>query len=174
MCAAGLTLILADTSDYHRRLLRAHVADYDPATRLMLELGEFVTASAYLTAQRARALFRGAIRQAFADYRLDAMAAPTAPTTTMPLEQLSVSLGADAGETALSAFLHHNIPSNLSGQPALSIPCGFSSEDLPTGLQLIGRPLGEQRLFRIATGYEQAHPWHERKPAIAQTEGVRT
>jgi Asp-tRNA(Asn)/Glu-tRNA(Gln) amidotransferase A subunit family amidase len=89
-------------------------------------------------------------------------------------EQLSVSLDADAGETTFSAFLHHNILSNLSSQPALSIACGFSSEDLPIGSQLIGRPLGEQRLFGIATRCEQAYPWHEGKPAIAQTEEVRT
>ena len=61
----------------------------------------------------------------------------------------------------------HNIPSNLTGQPALSVPCGFSADDLPIGLQLIGRPLGEARLFRIAHAYERAMPFFERKPPVA-------
>ena len=64
-------------------------------------------------------------------------------------------------------FLHHNIPSNLTGQPALSVPCGFSSEQLPIGLQLIGRPLEEARLFSIAHAYERANPFFERRPPVA-------
>jgi aspartyl-tRNA(Asn)/glutamyl-tRNA(Gln) amidotransferase subunit A len=163
---AGFILVLVDTANHHRRLIRKHSANYDPATRLMIELGELISATDYLTAQRARhAMCRG-MRQAFEQHGLHALAAPTIPTTTMPLEALSVALGADVTETALSSFLHHNIPANLTGQPALSVPCGFSSEDLPIGLQLIGRPLEEAVVYRIARAYERACPWHERAPEI--------
>jgi aspartyl-tRNA(Asn)/glutamyl-tRNA(Gln) amidotransferase subunit A len=82
----------------------------------------------------------------------------------MPLDRLSVT--PEGEESVFSMFLHHNIPSNLTGQPALSVPCGFSSEELPIGLQLIGRPLEEARLFRIAHAYERANTWFERRPPV--------
>jgi aspartyl-tRNA(Asn)/glutamyl-tRNA(Gln) amidotransferase subunit A len=166
MSDVGLILVLTDTSDYHRMLLRAHAPDYTPGVRLMLELGNLVPATAYLAAQRARAAMREAVRRTFDEHRLDALAAPTIPTTTMPLERLSVAPG-DGEESVFSMFLHHNIPSNLTGQPALSVPCGFSTEELPIGLQLIGRPLEEARLFRIAHAYERANPLFERRPPVA-------
>ena len=167
MADVGLVLVLADTTDYHRTLLRERAADYGSGVRLMLELGHFISAPTYLAAQRARAELRAAVRDAFDEHRLDVLAGPTIPTTTMPLEDLSVSPDSDAEGSVFLAFLHHNIPSNLTGQPAMSIPCGFSSSDLPIGLQLIGRPLGEARLFRIARAYERAMPFHERRPPIA-------
>ena len=166
MSDVGLILVLTDTSDYHRMLLRAHASDYTPGVRLMLELGNLVPATTYLVAQRARASMREAVRKTFHDHHLDALAAPTIPTTTMPLDQLSVAPG-DGEESVFAMFLHHNIPSNLTGQPALSVPCGFSSEELPIGLQLIGRPLEEARLFRIARAYERANPLFERRPPVA-------
>lgn len=171
MAAAGFVLVLADTSDYHRRLLRSG-AEYDPATKLMVQLGELVSATSYLTAQRARAAMCAAVKAAYGRHRLDALLAPTIPTTTMPVEQLSVALGADVDETALSAFLHHNIPSNLTGQPALSVPCGFSRDQLPIGLQLIGRPLDEATLFRIARAYERETRWYEQRPPVTVQERV--
>jgi aspartyl-tRNA(Asn)/glutamyl-tRNA(Gln) amidotransferase subunit A len=166
MSDVGLVLILSDTSDYHRRLLRTSARDYTPGVRLMLELGNLVPATTYLVAQRAREAMRVAMRAAFDAHRLDALAGPTLPTTTMPIDQLFVA-PTDGEESVLAAFLHHNIPSNLTGQPALSVPCGFSSEELPIGLQLIGRPLDEARLFRIAHAYERAMPFFERKPPVA-------
>jgi aspartyl-tRNA(Asn)/glutamyl-tRNA(Gln) amidotransferase subunit A len=166
MSDVGLILVLTDTSDYHRLLLRTQAKDYTPGVRLMLELGNLIPATSYLAAQRARGAMRVAVRDAFDEHRLDVLAAPTIPRPTMPLDQLSVKAGAD-DESVFAAFLHHNIPSNLTGQPALSVPCGFSAEDLPIGLQLIGRPLGEARLFRMAHAYERAMPFFERKPPVA-------
>jgi aspartyl-tRNA(Asn)/glutamyl-tRNA(Gln) amidotransferase subunit A len=55
-------------------------------------------------------------------------------------------------------------PGNLSGLPAISLPCGFSPERLPIGLQLIGRPFDEATLLRIALAYEQSTPWHKMFP----------
>ena len=55
---------------------------------------------------------------------------------------------------------------NTVGIPALSFPGGFSSDDLPIGLALFGRPLDEAMLFRIARAYEAAHPWHTRHPTF--------
>ncbi len=52
----------------------------------------------------------------------------------------------------------------FTGQPALSLPCGFTSDGLPIGLQLIGRRFEDASLLRAAHAYEQATPWHARRP----------
>jgi aspartyl-tRNA(Asn)/glutamyl-tRNA(Gln) amidotransferase subunit A len=55
------------------------------------------------------------------------------------------------------------IPVNLGGLPGLSVPCGFSAEGLPIGLQLVGRPLGEEALLRAAYAFEQSSDYHRRR-----------
>lgn len=161
--AVGMAILLPDTSEWHRRLLRSHADKYVPATRLMLELGEIVLAAPYVHAQRARAALRDRVRRSFAMHRLDCLIGPTLPKTTMPVEKLSVDLTGE-GETALSTFLHHCFMGNVFGIPALSFPCGFSSEGLPIGFQVYGRPLQEAVLFRVAHAYEQITDWHSKRP----------
>ncbi len=56
------------------------------------------------------------------------------------------------------------IPASMAGLPALSIPCGFSSENLPIGLQIIGPQFSEGQLFRVAAAYEQVTDWHLKIP----------
>lgn len=160
----GMTVLLADTSEWHQRLLRSHGDKYVPATRLMLELGELILAAPYVHAQRARTALRDRIRASFAMHRLDGLVGPTLPHTTMPVEKLSVDLTSGEGETALSTFLHHCFMGNVLGIPALSFPCGFSSTGLPIGLQLYGRPFEEAKLFAIAHAYQQVTEWHTRRP----------
>jgi aspartyl-tRNA(Asn)/glutamyl-tRNA(Gln) amidotransferase subunit A len=161
--AAGMVVLLADTSEWHRRLLRNQGAKYVPATRVMLELGEMVLGAQYVHAQRARRALRQRLRDSFAMYRLDCLAGPTLPVTTMPVEKLAVDLAGD-GETALSSFLHHTFLGNVVGIPALSFPCGFTSSHLPVGFQVYGRPFEESTLLRVAYAYEQVTDWHTRRP----------
>jgi aspartyl-tRNA(Asn)/glutamyl-tRNA(Gln) amidotransferase subunit A len=59
------------------------------------------------------------------------------------------------------------IPVNLAGLPGMSLPCGFSKEGLPVGLQLIGRPFDEETLFQVGHAYESATDWHTKCPAMA-------
>jgi aspartyl-tRNA(Asn)/glutamyl-tRNA(Gln) amidotransferase subunit A len=160
---AGFAVLLADTSEWHRKLLRSHGDKYVPATRVMLELGEMVLGAQYVHAQRARAALRDRIRSSFAMHRLDSIVGPTLPTTTMPVDKLSVDLTGE-GDTALSSFLHHCFFGNVVGIPALSFPCGFSSDRLPIGFQVYGRPFHEATLFRIAHAYEQVTDWHTMRP----------
>lgn len=160
---AGMAVLTADTSEWHRRLLRTHPDKYVPAVRVMLELGELVLAAQYVHGQRARAAIRDSVRSAFQKHRLDCLIAPTLPTTTMPLEDHSVSLTGET-ESSLSPFLHHCFLGNVIGIPALSFPCGFSPSGLPIGCQLYGRPLREATLFRIAHSYQQVTDWHTRRP----------
>jgi aspartyl-tRNA(Asn)/glutamyl-tRNA(Gln) amidotransferase subunit A len=166
---AGLSVLLADTSEWHQPLLRQKGDQYVKETRLMLELGEITLATSYARAQKVRSLIREGVQRAFDENDLDAIAAPSAPVTTMPVEQLSVDL-TGAGETALSALIHHGFLANVIGIPALSVPVGFSSRGLPIGMQLMGRPFGESQLFSIGDAYQTATDWHLRHPEWVESE----
>ena len=161
-----LTILLSEASAYHRQTLRHHGSEYDPATRKILELGEFVPATHYITAQRARAAFRAAVTEQFQASRLDAMLWPTLPLPTVPLGELGLERRDKAGETPMQSYIHHTFSANLTGQPAISVPCGVTSAGLPIGFQLIGRPFAESTLFRLAYAYEQAYSWPKFEPSL--------
>ncbi|HVC78960.1 MAG TPA: amidase [Chloroflexota bacterium] len=161
MTPVGMTILLSDASAYHRRSLRERGADLDPATRLMFELGELVPATHYVTALRARAVLRNQMRALFATHRLDALLSPTVPTTAVLMHEVSPVDQSD--EDPMTGALRHMIAANLTGQPALTVPCGFSA-GLPVGFQLLGRPFGEVTLFRLAAAYESCHSWHTMAP----------
>jgi aspartyl-tRNA(Asn)/glutamyl-tRNA(Gln) amidotransferase subunit A len=60
----------------------------------------------------------------------------------------------------------YTISANLAGIPGISIPCGFSSEGLPIGMQMMGRHFAEGRLLQVAWAYQQATQWHKREPQV--------
>jgi aspartyl-tRNA(Asn)/glutamyl-tRNA(Gln) amidotransferase subunit A len=162
---AGMAVLVGDTSEWHSRLLRERGPLYVRETRVMLELGEIIFATAYAKAQKVRRLLQDSVRAAFTQNDISALAAPTLPVTTMPVEQLSVDL-TGSGVSAVSAFIHHCFIANLVGIPSLSIPVGFDSTDLPVGMQLFGKPFGEADLFGIAHAYQSATDWHDRHPEL--------
>lgn len=57
---------------------------------------------------------------------------------------------------------------NVTGQPAASVPCGFTSEGLPIGLQIVGKPFDEATVLRVCDAYQQLTDWHSRTPAVQQ------
>ena len=161
------TVMMAEASTYHRQQLREHGDKYDPATRATLQLGELLPATHYITGLRARALFRQAIAKLFKTERLDAMISPTMPMPTALLTELhSPRTDMDIDETPMISYIHHTFSANLSGQPAISAPCGFTSSGLPIGYQLLGRPFDEATILRIAYAYEQAHDWHTHQAEV--------
>ena len=158
--------ILADTTAYHRHWLRERADRYEQPTRVMIELGEIIPATHYVRAQRARRVLRDRVRTAFETARLDALIAPTLPMPTVPVEKLNLVLTDRSGESPGSSYFRQCVAANIVGIPALSVPAGFSSEGLPIGMALFGRPLQEATLFRIARAYERAHEWHRRVPPM--------
>jgi aspartyl-tRNA(Asn)/glutamyl-tRNA(Gln) amidotransferase subunit A len=110
----------------------------------------------YGRAQRIRTLIRRDFERAFAE--VDAIVCPTAPTPAFKLGEKT--------EDPLAMYLNDvfTIPAPLAGVPAISVPCGFSTDGLPIGLQLIGKPFDEMTLFRVAAAYESATDWHHRRP----------
>lgn len=128
-------------------------------------VGSYVLSSGYfdayyVKAQKVRSLIAQDFKDAFAQ-KCDLIVAPTAPTAPFKIgEKVS---------DPLQMYLNDifTIPVNLAGLPGMSLPCGFSKEGLPVGLQLIGRPFDEETLFQVGHAYESATEWHTKRPALA-------
>jgi aspartyl-tRNA(Asn)/glutamyl-tRNA(Gln) amidotransferase subunit A len=113
----------------------------------------------YLKAQQVRTLIRRDYEAAFAD--VDVIAMPTCPTPAFRR--------GERADDPLQMYLADvfTVSANLTGLPAISVPCGFSPDRLPIGLQLTGRPFDEAGLLGVAHAYERATPWHREAPALA-------
>jgi aspartyl-tRNA(Asn)/glutamyl-tRNA(Gln) amidotransferase subunit A len=112
----------------------------------------------YLKAQKVRTLIKQEFDQAFEKY--DALVTPTSPIVPFKLgEKLE-----DPMQMYLSDVC--TLPINIAGIPAISIPAGFA-DNLPIGMQIMGKPFSEEILLRIAFAYEQATDWHKRKPPLS-------
>ena len=111
----------------------------------------------YLKALKVRTLLRREFDDAF--QRFDVLAAPTSPTVAFPLGERT----ADPVQMYLSDVC--TVPTNITGIPAISVPCGFV-QGLPVGLQLMGPALSETTLLRVAYAYEQATDWHRARPSL--------
>jgi aspartyl-tRNA(Asn)/glutamyl-tRNA(Gln) amidotransferase subunit A len=161
-----MTILAPEATVLHRKRLRERPEDYDPATRRALEMGEFVPGTHYLLAQRARALLCGRMKQLFAALGLDALLSPTMPLTTVPLPDFFADRPDYPGESPALSNVHHSFSANLTGQPALTVPCGLAGNGLPIGFQLLGRPFDEATLFRMAHAYEREHSWAAMHPQV--------
>ena len=157
------TILMAEAAAYHRELLAKDGDKLDPAVRLRLEAGLFVTAADYLKAQQARAKFSREMAALFRE--VDLLAGPAEPITAPPILATEVDINGQAvGTTA--ALTQYTRPYNISGSPAISLPCGFSAGGMPIGLQLAGKPFAEATVLQAAYAYEQATDWHTRRPPI--------
>lgn len=160
----GDVISFPEVSVYHRRWLRERPDDYSASTRANLELGELILATDYVQAQRVRAL----IVAEFLDVlqAVDALAVPTTPAVAIHVGERTVTVEGGAPENALDAFCRLTYAANVTGLPALTIPCGSSAEGLPIGLQLIGRPYEEGRVLRVGWAYQEVTDWHTRLPPL--------
>jgi aspartyl-tRNA(Asn)/glutamyl-tRNA(Gln) amidotransferase subunit A len=141
----------------------ARAADYGEEVRHRIEAGAKVPAHRYLAGFDVRKRLLADFGAAFQE--VDAIVAPTVPIPASLIGAETVTI--DGEETSLrAAIVGHCRPANFTGLPAISIPCGFTREGLPVGLQLIGRAFDEATLLRIALSYESARDWRARQPGL--------
>ena len=156
-------IVLTEAATYHEKWLRTRADDYAPDVRFSLEWGKLFMGIDYVQAQRVRELIRQDFAAALS--KVDLIAAPTVPMAASKVGEDPVTIGT-AKELVISATIRLNRPSNHTGLPAISVPCGFTASGLPIGLQLIGRAFDEASVLRAAHVYERHTPWHTRRPAI--------
>lgn len=140
----------------------AHAADYSDEVRQRIESGRKVPAVRYLAGFGVQKQLRAEFDAAF--QTVDAIVAPTVP---VPAPLLGADIVRIDGEDLdiRRIVVGHSRPANFTGLPAISVPCGFTRDGLPVGLQLIGHAFDEAGLLRIAYSYEQANDWRTRHPA---------
>jgi len=160
---ALLGILTPEATAFHLRWLQERPEDYTPAVRERLELGAITPALSYLQAQRVRQRIVNEMRSALRGF--DVVAMPTAPTAATLLETDLVT-SAEADPDLLAALINFTGPFDLTGFPAISIPCGFTENGLPVGLQLVAHPYAETTLFNVAQAYESSTDWHRRKPPV--------
>jgi aspartyl-tRNA(Asn)/glutamyl-tRNA(Gln) amidotransferase subunit A len=164
---AGNQIAWAEATHYHQRAgwFPARAADYGEDVRARLELGTKVTATAYLRALEQRESFIAGFHAAMAEAKLDALVLPTTPIAAPTIgQETTVSSGMNHPTRAL--LLRNNRPANLAGLPAISLPCGFTTDGLPVGLQLIGGVSDDLLVLRLANAFEQAHDYHLGRPPV--------
>jgi aspartyl-tRNA(Asn)/glutamyl-tRNA(Gln) amidotransferase subunit A len=154
----------AESAGINRRWFREHHQDFVPHVSRGLAVGMTITASEYLTAQRARHRIREALRATYE--KVDIIASPTTGRVA-PL--LSQGLKGNGDDTRHASYNQSNLlrfPSML-GLPGCSLPCGVNPEGLPIGLQLVGCWFADQCVLNSAFVYQSLTDWHTRRPAIA-------
>jgi aspartyl-tRNA(Asn)/glutamyl-tRNA(Gln) amidotransferase subunit A len=159
-----LAIAMSEAATYHQQTMRATPELFSDETRQLLETGELTLATTYINAQRSRLAIKNAFKQAMRD--VDVLVTPTQPTTALKIGQITSRIGARE-ESVFAVSARFCAPFNISGLPAISVPCGFSPEGMPIGLQIIGKPFDEETVLRIADAFERSTQWHLKHPAIA-------
>ncbi len=161
--SAEVAIMAAEATTYHAHNLRLRGDDFGADVRLPLELGRMIPATTFLAAQRLRARLAAECAAAFE--QADVLLVPSTPIAAPHIDEQMVEV--DGAPFDISMLLSRNMmPFNLTGLPAIALPCGRSRSGLPLALQLVGRSFDEAAILRVAHAYEQATAWHQQAPAL--------
>jgi aspartyl-tRNA(Asn)/glutamyl-tRNA(Gln) amidotransferase subunit A len=152
-----------DGKDLLDTYMKTRANGFGAEVKRRIILGTYALSSGYYEAyyrkaQQVRTLIKQDFDRAFE--KVDVIITPTSPTPAFKIGEKT--------EDPLQMYLSDifTISVNLAGVPGISIPCGFTSNNLPVGLQIIGRHFDEESILKVAYAYEQATEWHRRKPDI--------
>jgi aspartyl-tRNA(Asn)/glutamyl-tRNA(Gln) amidotransferase subunit A len=147
----------SDGAAVHRDRLREHPELFGEDVRRRLENGAKTSSTDYILARRTQAEIRKRFEQFFESS--DFLILPTTPIAAPTVA------GHDAVEQA-GRLTRFTAPFNLAGLPALSLPCGFTKEGLPIGLQIVSRAWGDAKVLNLGYAFEQATEWHKQFPTM--------
>ncbi|HLZ00382.1 MAG TPA: amidase, partial [Candidatus Angelobacter sp.] len=155
--AAGIIVSVEGAAAYRELIQSGRVAELsDPMGKIGGYINESISASDFIGAQRIRRIVQKKMDELFE--HVDVLATATLPVTASKIE-------ANLDE-ALSFSDPLGGIGNICGLPAISVPCGFSKEDLPAGLQFVGRPLDDAKVLQAARLYQHQTQWHTRHPKL--------
>lgn len=162
--AAMIAIMLSEASALHDDTLKTRHELYSDQMRTLLYAGTLIPARRYVQAGRARTMI---IRDQLAALKsVDVLALPTVGIAAPAMGDTVVAMGGRRVRVD-AALPRLTLPFNLSGLPAVSIPCGFTSEGLPIGLQIVGKAFAEATILNLAHTYERSTQWHEKRPPLA-------
>ena len=154
--ANGL-MVVSDAAAVHRERLAQQPEKFGADIRQRLETGKAYSSTEYILARQAQVELRRAFERIFNDY--DILLTPATPMPAPPIQ------GQDALEQA-RLLTRFTAPFNLTGLPAISVPCGFTHQGLPIGLQIVAAPWAEAAILQAAHAFEQGTDWHRRRPVL--------
>jgi aspartyl-tRNA(Asn)/glutamyl-tRNA(Gln) amidotransferase subunit A len=154
---------LPEISASHRQWINDRWDDYSPKVRDFIKAGEFIPATAHVHAHKVRATLVAAYDELMTD--IDLIASPTIPFPAWLIDQDKVTV--NGRNVSVLDFQNLFTPVfNVTGQPALAIPCGFTRSGLPLSLQLASARGKDATVLRAGHAYEQATQWHVEHPAL--------
>jgi aspartyl-tRNA(Asn)/glutamyl-tRNA(Gln) amidotransferase subunit A len=159
----AMPILNGEANAWHEPYLQKQAEDYGPNVRKFLERGKDALAVEYVRARRAKARFRRDMLAACAG--LDVLLTPGALIPPPPHDARSVVINGKE-VSLMAALISATCPFNLTGQPALTVPCGFSASGLPLALQIVGKPFDEATVLQVGHAYEAHTSWCERRPAL--------
>jgi len=145
----------------HHERLKTRAQEYDHNSRVRLITGILTPAQSYIKAQKLRKIVRDDILETLS--RVDALILPTSPGPAPNIPDKAGIANQEDAQSRISGVRNFTGAFNLAGLPALSLPCGFTSENLPLSIQMAGRPMEEELLFRLGHTYQQITDWHLRR-----------
>jgi len=167
--AAALLISRVESTAVHYDNLREHPDLMGEDLRARLEAGSFVPAAEYLRSRLVRKSVTSAIARLFAAHRLDATLSPTLPATAPRVDEPFITFPDGTEEPVAPALVRYTTPFNATGQPVVSLPCGFDERNLPVGLSITGKPDHDLDLCHLAHIYEQTTAWHQQRPEISMS-----
>ncbi|MFC2055222.1 amidase [Chloroflexota bacterium] len=150
-------MTVSDAAAFHQNRLQENPDGFGDDVLQRLNTGQAITTTEYIQARHAQTKLRRQFERFFESF--DILLTPTTPVPAPLIE------GPNAVEQS-RLLTRYTAPFNLTGLPAISLPCGFTSGGLPIGLQIVCHPWGEARLLRAALAYEGATAWHQRHPIL--------
>jgi aspartyl-tRNA(Asn)/glutamyl-tRNA(Gln) amidotransferase subunit A len=153
--AEAVLTTFSEVEATHGEALRAHPDQFSDEIHQKIKALSSKTAAEYAEAQRIRAIFRMQVRDVMAGVDVLAL-----PTSMLLAESFAVQSPARSADRS-----RNTRPFNFTGQPAVSVPCGFSPAGLPVGLMLVGRRFEDARALQYAQAFESVTPWSGKHPA---------
>jgi aspartyl-tRNA(Asn)/glutamyl-tRNA(Gln) amidotransferase subunit A len=152
----GTSILVAEAYTVHEAGFRARLELYGRPFRDRVLRGALWSAADYIQATRARGRFRRSVATLMTEIDLIAM-----PTSSTPAELFD--------DPDVVPYRHPSFtrPFNVTGQPSISVPCGYSASGLPVGLMLSGRPFEDRLVLQVAHAYERSRRWRERRPRLS-------
>jgi len=160
--ASSWAIAYTEAFAYHRPNFFGRSSEYTSAFLNRISSAAFLTGEEFITAQRVRQIITREFLEALTE--VDVIITPTTSYPAYPV-------GATSPQGSMRSLTR---PISLTGLPALSMPCGFTSKGLPASIQLIGRAWEEGTVLRVGQAYEEATSWHKRRPPMCAGEATAT
>jgi aspartyl-tRNA(Asn)/glutamyl-tRNA(Gln) amidotransferase subunit A len=165
------TIDMSESAAYHEENLSKRAYDFQPDVREYLEKGLLVPATKYVRAMNFKREISKTVQSIFKKYGISAIVTPAEPIVAPKVGTTKVQYGhgstkEEEREDLSSALFRYTLPFNYTELPAIVLPCGFSNDNLPIGMQIVGPLFDEVTILRIANVFESVTDWHRNYPDI--------